>query len=471
VVGSYEAYIGRAARAIGNGWTLDTEYPFAEPGEFDGCWREREVDSLARLHWAEEEIWNWELAAYAKWKRAPVDLTGEEELWRPAVWAWSPVKEPSRASSRVWSALDAAANVEELATRRDSDDYDRLMYEQGVAALPFLTEIASCFALGLFAAASLRRGDAVRTFLIERPRLRYVGEGRLHADDEPAAVWPDGRERWYWDEVAVPSELAERRNELTAESITAITNQEVRRVVLDRVGWDRFLETADGHGGQPGRLRKALVDRCKTRRRAGEARRGRQLDRGAGRHLPPLLPTSPARHAHRARSFRLDSASTRSATTRSQPRAEAGTPMSRNAGERDDDRPDPSPEPEGGKSDAAFREASDSGRLGRVADAADLLRAETDAVSCGSRADLDAAAETFLGDARNREGGKDMTDGHKPESRSETSKSPNAGKRRMVDLGHYEAPPELQNQWSILLRPKPGSFSPTTAKDTAESDE
>jgi hypothetical protein len=242
--GSYEAYIGRADRAIAKGWTLDNEYPFAEPGEFDGCWREREVDSLARLHWAETEIWNWELAAYAKRKRAPVDLTGEEELWHPAVWAWSPVKEPSRASALVWDALDATANVEELASRQDSDDYDRWMYEQALAALPFLAEIAMCFALGLFAAASLRRGDAVRTLLIERPRLRYVDDGRLHADDEPAVVWSDGRERWYWDEVAVPSQIAEARDELTAETIAMIDTEEVREVVLERIGWQRFLDTA-----------------------------------------------------------------------------------------------------------------------------------------------------------------------------------------------------------------------------------
>jgi hypothetical protein len=107
-----------------------------------------------------------------------------------------------------------------------------------------MTEIASCFALGLFAAASLRRGDTVRTLLIERPRLRFRGE-RLHSDNEPAVVWPDGSEGWYWDEVAIPTEIVEAREELTAETITAIGNQELRRVVLDRLGWDGFMDTAE----------------------------------------------------------------------------------------------------------------------------------------------------------------------------------------------------------------------------------
>jgi hypothetical protein len=247
---SYGAYIGRTTKAIANRWTLDTEYPFAGPAEFHGCWREREVGevgSLEHLYSAEEEIWAWELAAYAaagERKRFPVDLTALEYLWRASLRAWSPVEEPWRASSLVWDALDAAVNVQELSSRQGSDEDARWEYEQALAVLPFLTEIASCFALGLFAAASLRRGDAVRTLLIERPRLRYV-EGRLHADDEPAVVWPDGSARWYWDEVAVPSELAERRNELTADAVAAISNQEIRRVVLDRIGWDQFLNNAD----------------------------------------------------------------------------------------------------------------------------------------------------------------------------------------------------------------------------------
>ena len=43
----------------------------------------------------------------------------------------------------------------------------------------------------------------------------------------------------------MPAKLAAARNELTAEIVAAILNQEERRVALDRIGWERFLETAD----------------------------------------------------------------------------------------------------------------------------------------------------------------------------------------------------------------------------------
>jgi hypothetical protein len=252
-LGSYEAYIVRTAEAIADGWKLDAEYPFAGPPRWFGEIHASDVGSLETLSSAEEAIW-WHAASMAtavtERKRFPVDL--------------SSVPEPQRASGVARDALNAAATVEWLeccVEGWDPEEEDEnvrweSLHEGGVrwdcidpvlqahAELPFLTEIASCFALGLFAATSLRRGDALRTLLIERPRLRFRGD-RLHADDEPAVVWPDGSERWYWDEVAVPIEIAEAREELTAEAITAIGNQELRRVVLDRIGWDRFMKTAD----------------------------------------------------------------------------------------------------------------------------------------------------------------------------------------------------------------------------------
>jgi hypothetical protein len=110
-------------------------------------------------------------------------------------------------------------------------------------ALPFLSHIAGCFAGGLFAAASFRRGAATTTILIERPRLR-VRRDRLHASDLPAVVWPDGGERWYWDGIPVPERIAQARDRLTADLVAEIDNQELRRVAVNRLGWERFLRTA-----------------------------------------------------------------------------------------------------------------------------------------------------------------------------------------------------------------------------------
>ena len=58
-------------------------------------------------------------------------------------------------------------------------------------------------------------------------------------------AWPDGTERWYWQGIAVPTNLAAARNELGAEQVAGIRNQELRRVALERLGWQKFLETGD----------------------------------------------------------------------------------------------------------------------------------------------------------------------------------------------------------------------------------
>ncbi|MFI2713850.1 hypothetical protein ACH495_27390 [Micromonospora sp. NPDC018662] len=36
--------------------------------------------------------------------------------------------------------------------------------------------------------------------------LRVTDDGRLHADGEPAVVWPDGSHLWARDSVVLPSE-------------------------------------------------------------------------------------------------------------------------------------------------------------------------------------------------------------------------------------------------------------------------
>ena len=60
----------------------------------------------------------------------------------------------------------------------------------------------------------------------------------------PAVVWPDGSGSWYWEGIAVPEQIAAARDQLTADLVARIDNQELRRVTLERMGWERFLATA-----------------------------------------------------------------------------------------------------------------------------------------------------------------------------------------------------------------------------------
>jgi len=92
----------------------------------------------------------------------------------------------------------------------------------------------------------------------ERPlhiRLELVGPDgwgshRLHCDDGPAVVWPDGFGVWAWHGTRVPRDLIETG--WSVERILAEPNAEIRRCAIERIGWDRFI--ADAHLG--------LVDEC-----------------------------------------------------------------------------------------------------------------------------------------------------------------------------------------------------------------
>ncbi len=104
-------------------------------------------------------------------------------------------------------------------------------------------ELARAAAAGLFSGYridGLPEQGAVTLILVPRPTLR-MRAGRLHAAARPAVEWPDGSVAWYWDGALIPRRIAERIGSVTPAEIAAIANAEVRRRVIERVGWERFL--------------------------------------------------------------------------------------------------------------------------------------------------------------------------------------------------------------------------------------
>ena len=99
------------------------------------------------------------------------------------------------------------------------------------------------------AAVAGERASAQRGAAFGQPGLRVRRRCGSRTDGctarEPAVVWPDQSGRWYWHGIAVPAKLAANRDNLSAEQIVRIDNQELRRLALERLGWQRFLETAD----------------------------------------------------------------------------------------------------------------------------------------------------------------------------------------------------------------------------------
>jgi hypothetical protein len=239
--GSLEAYIRGSAELLLDGWTLDFDGPLSPAGGADGS--DVGGPRLELLRRIEDGLWSSERAAHTSSrlspkKRLPVHLNALDQ--------------PQLAAAASRHALAAAAKAARQPNpRRPGFAADKWWLGRdehwgqtcAIRALPFLTEVARCFGAGLFAAALWRRGASARTILIQRPRLR-VRAGRLHAADQPAVVWPDGSERWYWNGIAVPEPIAAARDQLTADLVARIDNQEVRRVALERIGWPRFLDTA-----------------------------------------------------------------------------------------------------------------------------------------------------------------------------------------------------------------------------------
>lgn len=80
-------------------------------------------------------------------------------------------------------------------------------------------------------------------FVSERHNtLHRDDEGRLHNETAPALTYPDGFSIYAWHGVRVPEDVIMRPESITADRIASEDNAEVRRVMLERFGRDRFVE-------------------------------------------------------------------------------------------------------------------------------------------------------------------------------------------------------------------------------------
>ncbi|GGS49311.1 hypothetical protein GCM10010156_04980 [Planobispora rosea] len=76
----------------------------------------------------------------------------------------------------------------------------------------------------------------------ERPAELHRDElSRLHRADGPALLFPDGFAVHAWGGMPVPADFAASMAALTPERIRAEDNAELRRVMLEHFGYDRYL--------------------------------------------------------------------------------------------------------------------------------------------------------------------------------------------------------------------------------------
>jgi len=76
----------------------------------------------------------------------------------------------------------------------------------------------------------------------ERPiSLTMDDEGRLHHESKMAIEYEDGWGVYSWHGVRLPGWVIEEPENITPDIILQEDNQEIRRVMLERYGWDRLL--------------------------------------------------------------------------------------------------------------------------------------------------------------------------------------------------------------------------------------
>jgi hypothetical protein len=78
--------------------------------------------------------------------------------------------------------------------------------------------------------------------LTERPTAIHRDNlGRLHHGDGPALAYPDGWALFAWRGMPIPARVAEQLSSLTVAMIRDEANAEVRRVMLEHFGFERYL--------------------------------------------------------------------------------------------------------------------------------------------------------------------------------------------------------------------------------------
>jgi hypothetical protein len=92
--------------------------------------------------------------------------------------------------------------------------------------------------------------------------LRVDNQNRPHCSTGPFCRWRDGFALYAWHGIRVPAWIIETPDRLTVDLIDAEANAEIRRVMIDRYGFPRYLaekgasvvDTAVDEGGEPMRL-------------------------------------------------------------------------------------------------------------------------------------------------------------------------------------------------------------------------
>lgn len=82
---------------------------------------------------------------------------------------------------------------------------------------------------------------------VSEPPVIYLkdAEGRFHAEDGAAIVYSDGASLFFWHGVMVPRWVIKQPQKINPHVIFSQGNTEIRRVMIERYGMERFLEKSE----------------------------------------------------------------------------------------------------------------------------------------------------------------------------------------------------------------------------------
>jgi hypothetical protein len=94
--------------------------------------------------------------------------------------------------------------------------------------------------------------------IADRPEYIKKDEvGRLHSEDSPSIKYRDGWSLYSWHGLTVPDWLIMDPSRITPDSIDEESNQEIRRAMIERYGYGKYVADAKiVHEDMTGRLRK-----------------------------------------------------------------------------------------------------------------------------------------------------------------------------------------------------------------------
>lgn len=200
-----------------------------------------------RAHWAgftSREYWLLERPFRSGWRWSGGDWAMQGQRLAPRTPELERLREVDRIVLRaglgwcddvrgVRSVIDSLEDIARMVVARPAEAPRR------VEALVPLAEAA---AAGLFAyAVGYCRG--VDLTVLVRPRIRFDTDGRLHEwDGLPAAEWPNGKGVYFWHGVHMTESAGRDPDAITASRVLRWANAERRRVAIERMGLERFMQ-------------------------------------------------------------------------------------------------------------------------------------------------------------------------------------------------------------------------------------